>query len=83
MSLKEMFDAMEDDCGPTSNVNFQWSAKGVGFGGFYFYTEDGKPQVYCANECMSKEFIKKMLCKMVDDCVLTEPSSKDEENDKN
>jgi hypothetical protein len=48
---------------------FQWSCKGKGFGEFSFRTlEDGK--IICSNEMESKEFIKLMLFKMVDDCVL-------------
>jgi archaellum biogenesis ATPase FlaH len=32
----------------------------------------GYDVVYCDNECMSKEFIKQVLCDMVDNCVLTD-----------
>ena len=52
------------------SIFVQWSEKGMGFGEFAFYNKGGK--VYCDNECCDREFIKKMLCKMVDDCVLTE-----------
>lgn len=46
-----------------------WGVPDVGFGTFHFYNgKDGK--VHCGNETMSKEFIKKVLCDMVDDCVL-------------
>jgi hypothetical protein len=48
-----------------------WSAKGIGFGQLYFYTDNGL--IYCDNELMDKEFIKQVLCQMVDDCVLTCP----------
>lgn len=71
MSLDTFFEQCEDYCAPTNYVHFQWSAKGVGFGGFDFkVTEEGK--ITCMNEMMSKEFIKKMLCQMVDDCELLE-----------
>ena len=49
-------------------IMFQWSLKGKGFGEFSFYSKNGK--IYCDNECEDKEFIKMMLCKMVDDCIL-------------
>ena len=54
----------------TPKVIFQWSKAGRGFGEFAFYHKDKK--IYCYNELMSKEFIKEMLCKMVDDCILME-----------
>lgn len=55
---------------PQCNVPifFQWSCKGKGFGEFVFYVKNGK--IYCGNEMMDKKFIKKMLCKMVDDSIL-------------
>lgn len=46
-----------------------WSVPNVGFGTLHFYKgKDGK--IHCGNECMSREFIKKVLCDMVDDLVL-------------
>lgn len=69
--LRASFEKLNDSCEPVTGICFNWTAKGVGFGQLYFYTKDD--QVYCDNEMMGKEFIKKMLCKMVDDCVLTEP----------
>ena len=69
MSLPEWFDTFEDGCYPTDAIQFNWHAKGIGFGSMYFYQgEDGK--VHCDNEMMGKAFLKNMLCKMVDDCVL-------------
>lgn len=77
MSVQDFLNSFEDTCGPTepteeglepSSVHLSWSAKGVGFGSFYFFYKDG--QLYCENECMGKGFIKEMLNKMVDDCLL-------------
>jgi hypothetical protein len=56
--------------GCEDTICFQWAKPGTGFGGFIFYYKDGK--LYCDNECMSKEFLKERLCKMVDDAELTE-----------
>lgn len=78
MSIKDFFDKFEDSCKPDKMVDFYWTASGCGFGGFYFYTDDDGI-VHCGNELMSKEFIKRMLCKMVDDCILDDPSSNDSE----
>jgi len=56
-------------------ITFCWSMKGKGFGEFTFKNKDGK--IYCNNECEDKDFIKMMLWKMVDDCILEdEPFSK-------
>jgi len=44
----------------------QWGAKGLGFGEFTFFYKDGK--LMLDNECMSKSFVKKALCAMVDNC---------------
>lgn len=47
---------------------FEWGKENIGFGRFYFYQKDGK--VYCNNEMMSKDFIKTMICEMIDNCIL-------------
>lgn len=40
-----------------------------GFGQLYFYEKDGK--IYCDNELLSKDTIKKILCDLVDQSTLT------------
>ena len=52
----------EDD--KTENICFTWNIKGFGFGETVFFYEDGK--LKCDNETMSKEMIKTILCKFVD-----------------
>jgi hypothetical protein len=47
--------------------NLQWGAVGIGFGEFTFFYRNGV--LMCDNECMSKEFVKKALCAMVDNCT--------------
>lgn len=78
MSLKEFFNAFTDICHPMGTADFEWSSKGVGFGGLYFYVSEYDGYVHCGNEAMSREFIKKILCDMVDQCVLDCPGSFDE-----
>jgi len=94
--IQGMFDSMEDSCSPMGipkdrndeplgTALLGWSAKGIGFGSFYFYEkkdDDGNIKLYCENECMSKEFIKRMLCIMVDDAIMNDPSTKDKKDDK-
>jgi len=79
MSIQDFFDNMEDDCRPSGHNYFSWSAKGFGFGGFHFYTKENDDTIYCENEMMSKEFVKKMLCHMVDNAVMDDPNPKDNE----
>ena len=78
MSLKEFFDSFDDCCTPTGMASFEWSAKGCGFGGMYFYFDEKDSYVHCENEIMGREFLKRMLCNMVDNCVLDCPGQWDE-----
>lgn len=65
----KMFDKLDNTCVPVGSANFEWTRKNVGFGQLTFYTDEAG-NITCRNEMMSKEFIKKMLCQMVDDCSL-------------
>jgi hypothetical protein len=62
---------MDDGVSLHKRFGFDWSAKGIGFGQFYFY-QDKYGVIHCDNECMSKEFIKRILCSMVDQCELAD-----------
>lgn len=65
----------EPDIGPTQSFTLCWGKPGMGFGEATFYFsnhENGEMKLYCDNECMSKEFIKEMLCTMVDNCTFTD-----------
>jgi len=73
---------MEDDCAPSGHTYFNWSAKGCGFGQLGFYTKEDDDKVYCMNEMMSKEFVKKMLCHMVDNAIMDDPNPKDKDDSK-
>ena len=54
-----------------STINIAWSVRGRGFGEYSFWQDGDK--IVCDNECDSKESIKKVLCAMVDQAVLTDP----------
>lgn len=41
------------------NLYFDWSMEGVGFGQLLFTSEQGK--IFCENECMSREAVRKIL----------------------
>ena len=49
-----------------NSIAIQWSKAGIGFGLFTFYVKDGSDKLHCDNETMSREFVKEMLCLMVD-----------------
>lgn len=76
MSLKEFFGKLGEACVPHETTSFNWTAKGVGFGQMYFYLDKADGYVHCGNEIMSRAFLKEMLCKMVDNCVLDEPNER-------
>lgn len=81
MSLQEYFNQFENEVLLHNDFSMDWSWKGVGHGQFYFRLKDGKIEV--DNECMSKEFIKKVLCQMVDqaelDCPMRRPTNVEEQ----
>ena len=53
---------------PEKGFTIRWATPNVGFGQFYFWHDGEKVQI--ASEHMGKEFIKKVLCKMVDDAEI-------------
>ncbi len=55
---------------------FNWGAKDIGWGQMYFYLNEEDGYVHCGNEIMSRQFLKDMLCHMVDNCVLDEPNER-------
>jgi len=62
---------MSDICTELHNgFGISWSDPEKGFGQFAFYFGNGGEKVICSNELMSKEYIKKVLCAMVDNCEL-------------
>jgi hypothetical protein len=50
-----------------ASTSFQWAGP-AGFGNIIFTEKDGV--VYCDGEKMTKTFIKKRLCEMVNKCKL-------------
>lgn len=67
-----MFENVPNFVEPADTCTVVWGVEKLGWGEFVFYVGDDK-KVHCANEIMSKEFIKARLCEMVDNCVLDEP----------
>ena len=43
----------------------EWSSKGVGFGSFQIFQDDGNDKIYMETECMSREFILGVLARIV------------------
>jgi hypothetical protein len=46
----------------------RWTMKGCGFGELTFYSIDGV--LHCQNEMMPRNFIKRVLCFLVDKAIL-------------
>lgn len=53
-----------EDEGKTENIMFSWGINGFGWGTTTFYYQEGK--LYCDNETMSKDQIKMLMNKFVD-----------------
>jgi hypothetical protein len=52
-----------------SSLTVCWVKQGIGFGRFGFYkNDDGSWHI--ENECMGKDFIKEVLCDLVDNATL-------------
>jgi hypothetical protein len=70
MSLQDFLDKCPELVELHGPVSLSWSVPGVGFGQFSFKTkEDGT--LVIDNELMSRDFIKHVLCMMVDQAELT------------
>lgn len=67
-----IFNQYPDEVSVLSRFQIQWSKPGVGFGQFEFYENNGV--IYCDNETMSRDFIKTILCDMVDRSILDSES---------
>ena len=64
------WEAESNYCVPASSALYiKWGVSGFGYGELYFYEKD--EQIYCDNELLSKDTIKKILNIMVDNCELT------------
>lgn len=67
--IEEFFNHLSDEVFLNAGFQIDWAVKGIGFGGFYFH-QDENGIIRISNECMSKDFIKKVLCMMVDKAIL-------------
>lgn len=76
-SRKECPVTLDPAAGNAGGFDVAWETRGCGFGSLTFYIKDGK--LMCDNEGMGRDFIKKVLSKMVDETLLDdEPKAKNE-----
>ena len=68
--IQKFLDSVPDKVTVPHPFLVRWSIPGIGFGEFWFKTDQETGKIICDNETMSKETIKKVLCKLVDDCEL-------------
>jgi hypothetical protein len=78
--MKEFLNSFNESCEPIGHITFRWSSKGVGFGTMSFYLDPKDGYVHCGNEIMSRQFLKDMLCKMVDNAVMDEYNDRHADN---
>lgn len=69
MSIQDFLDGCETSTEIDHRFIIIWSEKGRGFGQYDFYLGDDN-KIHIGNECDSKEAIKRILCRMVDDAIL-------------
>ena len=62
MNVQELYD--------NKSVCIQWARENIGFGELVFHYKGDK--LMCDNETMSKEFVKEVLCALVDEAEFTE-----------
>lgn len=78
--LQEFLDQCPNAVELCNGFQLNWSKEGVGFGQFYFYTNSDTGRIHCDNEIMGREFIKGILCKMVDEAIMNEPHRKEKKD---
>lgn len=79
MSLIDFLNSCENKIDLYSDIDISFSRTGFGFGQLRFYQKDDI--IYCDNECMTKDTVKKILAQMVDECVLLDtPTNNNEES---
>jgi hypothetical protein len=55
---------------PGTHFCLCWGEPGVGWGEVHFSVREGTDQVIMHTESMSKEFVKKMVCRMIDNAEI-------------
>lgn len=69
--VKAYFDNIRfTDIDVTGELRIRWGAVGIGFGELYMYSDADLLMI--DNECMSKEFLKKLFCKIIDQSTLSD-----------
>lgn len=62
--------------GNDGGFNVAWRTKSAGFGHATFYLKKG--QLHCDNECMSREFLKSVMCALLEKTILDTGSLEEE-----
>ena len=55
---------------PGTHFCLCWGEPGVGFGEVHFSVKEGTDDVVMHTESMSKDFVKKMVCRMIDNAEI-------------
>ena len=74
-TVKRVLDATPEyvhaEIGAHDYLIIKWGVPGTGWGEFYCKT-DQTGKLIIDNECMSKDFIKKIFNRMIDEAILTD-----------
>lgn len=70
MSVEDFLDKCPNDVSFEKPFVIEWSETSRGFGQYQFYINPVDNKIHIDNEFDSKETIKRILCKMVDDAIL-------------
>lgn len=57
---------------PGTHFCLCWGEPGVGFGEIHFNVKEGTDDVQMFSESMSKDFVKKMVCRMIDNAEVAD-----------
>jgi len=70
--IRKWFNDMEDSQNINGNgsIYVSWVRKGKGFGEFYLSIDKDSGKLYLDDEIMGKDFVKKVLCALVDEAEI-------------
>jgi hypothetical protein len=72
MNIQQFLDSCPAAIDIDDDFILYWSEPGIGFGEFVFYKdEDGN--IHCDSETMSKEFLKKIFARFIDEVIFDDP----------
>lgn len=69
MSIQDFLNQFEDGADIHAPFTILWTEHGRGFGQYHFYTDE-EGNIHIDNECDSRESIKRIMCRLIDNAIL-------------